>query len=345
MVKIEIIPESIELIKLTDEEYFSNKYKDYISNSKLSLLNPDEEGSIEKFELGFESKFSDSFELGGAVHAIVLQPDEYIISDLHKPSGKLGIFVTEVLNYRKKGFTLIDSFNEASKKSDYYSSSLTSTRLKKAIKTGLPFYLKRYKKSENKKIQEIYLSKSNFDKYKMCLTGISENIKFQNLIKPEGFIQDPEVFNEFAIFCEANVFFDDVLVKKIKLKSKLDNFTIDHESKIITLNDLKTTGKPVNFFMGSKIKKINDSGEEELIWIPGSFQKYRYYRQMGMYLWMLQSAIKHIYKYDYKYNVNMLVVETIPNFKSKVYKVPNSSITKGLNELKQLLIYYAKESK
>ena len=72
MVKIEIIPESIELIKLTDEEYFSNKYKDYISNSKLSLLNPDEEGSIEKYESGFDSKFSDSFELGGAVHAIVL---------------------------------------------------------------------------------------------------------------------------------------------------------------------------------------------------------------------------------------------------------------------------------
>lgn len=345
MVKIEIIPESIELIKLTDEEYFSNKYKDYISNSKLSLLNPDEEGSIEKYESGFDSKFSDSFELGGAVHAIVLQPDEYKISDLHKPSGKLGVFVTEVLKCRQNGLDLSSSFKIASEKSDYYSSSLSSTRLKKAIKTGLPFYLERYKKFENEKIQELYLSKANYDKYLMCLKGISDNPKFQNLIKPEGFIQDPDVFNEYAIFCEADIFFDEVLVKRIKLKSKLDNFTIDHENKIITLNDLKTTGKPVNFFMGSNIKKLDEANNEELIWVPGSFQKYRYYRQMGMYLWMLQVAIKKLYNYEYKYNVNMLVVETIPNFKSKVYKVSNADINKGLNELKQLLIYYAKESK
>ena len=40
MAVIEIVPESIQLIKMTDEEYFSDKYKDYISNSKLGLLNP-----------------------------------------------------------------------------------------------------------------------------------------------------------------------------------------------------------------------------------------------------------------------------------------------------------------
>ena len=38
MSSIRIIPESIELLKMSDEEYFSDKYKDYVSNSSLSLF-------------------------------------------------------------------------------------------------------------------------------------------------------------------------------------------------------------------------------------------------------------------------------------------------------------------
>lgn len=41
MVTVEIIPESIELIKMSDEEYFRD-YKNYISNSRLGFLNEDE---------------------------------------------------------------------------------------------------------------------------------------------------------------------------------------------------------------------------------------------------------------------------------------------------------------
>ena len=39
---IELTPilDSLQLLKITDEEYFSDKYKHYISNSRLGLLNP-----------------------------------------------------------------------------------------------------------------------------------------------------------------------------------------------------------------------------------------------------------------------------------------------------------------
>ena len=98
MVEIEIIGNTIELIKLTDEEYFSPKYKDYISNSRLGFLNEAEGGSEEKFLSGFKSEYSDSFELGSAVHSIILQPDSYFISNITKPSGKLGVFIEEIFN-------------------------------------------------------------------------------------------------------------------------------------------------------------------------------------------------------------------------------------------------------
>ena len=73
MAQIEIIKESIQLIRMTDEEYFSDKYKDYISNSKLGLFNPAQDGSFEKYKKGFGNKYSDSFALGNAVHCMTLQ--------------------------------------------------------------------------------------------------------------------------------------------------------------------------------------------------------------------------------------------------------------------------------
>jgi hypothetical protein len=52
MEQVEIIPESIRLLKIDDATYFGPEYKDYISNSKLKLINPDEGGSREKYEQG-----------------------------------------------------------------------------------------------------------------------------------------------------------------------------------------------------------------------------------------------------------------------------------------------------
>ena len=65
---------------MSDPEYFAQK--DYISNSKLGLINPDEDGSPEKFQFGISSEYSESFALGSAIHATILQPDYYIISDI-----------------------------------------------------------------------------------------------------------------------------------------------------------------------------------------------------------------------------------------------------------------------
>lgn len=344
MVKIEIIPESIELLKMSDEEYFSEKYKDYISNSKLGLLNPEEGGSIEKFKTGFKSGYSDSFELGSAVHCILLQPDFFHISDIRKPTGKLGIFAENVLKYRRKGYIISDSIYNASVDADYYSGKLQNNRLKTAIKSSLPFYLKRNKiVDELQEKTHLYLSETIYNKVDSCLSGALNNLKFINRLNPSGLLEKPEIFNEYAILCEANIYEDDSLIKTIKLKAKLDNFTIDHEEEIITLNDLKTSGKPVNFFMGNKIKQIDESGKEYYAWIDGSFQKYRYYRQMGMYMWLLQAAILKKYGICYKFKANMLVIETIPNFNSKVYKVSNKYINQGLIELKKLLTIVAYE--
>lgn len=64
-IKLTPIIETLQLLKITDEEYFSPKYKNYISNSRLGLLNPKQGGSITKFFEGFVNDgYVSCFELG-----------------------------------------------------------------------------------------------------------------------------------------------------------------------------------------------------------------------------------------------------------------------------------------
>jgi len=343
MAEITIIPESIQLVKMSDTEYFSSDFSAYLSNSKIGLLNPLEGGSIEKFLSGFEGDYSDSYELGSAVHCMTLQENSFFISNIRKPSGKLGVFAENVFLYRKNGATIKSAIELASKKANYYATSLSNNRLKTAIKKSISFYRKKIRIVEDvSEKAPIYLSDAMFDKYVNCMTAVVGNSKIQKLLKPEGLFSIPEVYNELAILCELEFMTDEGEFIVIPFKAKLDNFTIDHETKVITLNDLKTTGKPVKYFMGNKVHS-----EEGEVWYNGSFQKYRYYRQMSVYLWLLQAAIKQLYPSlsDYSFKANMLVVETIPEFGADVFKIGGKSIKAGLEEFKTLLTYYAEWKK
>lgn len=332
---LEIIPESIQMIKMSDEEYFSSKYKEYISNSKLSLLNPLEGGSYDLFSNGFPNKYSESYEFGSVIHSILLQPESYNISDINKPSGKLGLFAEEFYKLRKTKVKIADAIKQASINSDYYSNSFTKKRIQTAISSSLDFYLKRIKDTST---NSIYLSKAIKDKAVQCLDCI-KNSDIPKFLNPDSIFGEVESFNEYAIFCEILVKYTSGLEVILKIKGKIDNFTINRETSTITLNDLKTTGKPVNYFMGNF---INNQTE----WIDGSFQKYHYYRQMGMYLFLLQAAIKQLKNiHNYTLKSNMLVIESFPNFNSRIFVVNGNYIKAGLDEFKELINLVVNERK
>lgn len=340
MTHIEIIPESIKLIKMTDEEYFSSKYDKYTSNSKLALLNPLQGGSITKYKAGYKSSYSPSFELGSAVHGMLLQPHDFVISPLSKPSGKLGEFVLAVYKARRKNISLEKAINIAKKESDYYVNSLTPNRIKTAIKSGLSFYIGKLKEDKviNTTEQILYLSDAIREKFIQCIDSAKKDVKLMGKLNPDHLVVPVESFNEYAIFCDLKITIDSK-EHIIPIKCKIDNFTIDHELGIITLNDLKTTGRPVSYFMGNYVPQTDELGVTKKVWMNGSFQKYHYHRQMGLYFWLLSSAIKHIYDYDYDLKANMLLVETIPPFNTRVCPINGVHIKKGLDEFKKLIIY------
>ena len=222
MVEIKIIPESLTLLKMTDAEYFSNTYKDYVSNSKLGLINPAEDGSEEKFELGYKSGYSDSFELGSAVHAMLLQPESFFISSCEKPTGKLGIFAEEVFQLRVNNpqLTLFSAIAQASETADYYSGKLSTTRLKTAIKSSIQYYLDRIRTIEAVEGKvPIYLSKPLKEKYLQCITNATANRELMGKLVPQGLLNPVDTFNEYAILCDLEVT-DGDKITLIKFKAK-----------------------------------------------------------------------------------------------------------------------------
>ena len=76
-IKLKPIIDSLRLEDISDAEYFSEKYYDFISNSRLSYINPDQDGSPNKYFNERPNLYLDSLVLGSAVHELTLQPDDF----------------------------------------------------------------------------------------------------------------------------------------------------------------------------------------------------------------------------------------------------------------------------
>ena len=155
------------------------------------------------------------------------------------------------------------------------------------------------------------------EKLAQCLTSVEQCKAIQNLLHPEGFLTEPIILNEAALFIDIKASYKDKETV-LKIKGKLDNFTIDNGD--IVLNDLKTTGHYIDQF-------------------KESFENYHYYRQIALYGWMLKLYAKAYHNIDKitSFTANMLLVSTIPTYKAGIYKVSKSAVSKGFTELIDLL--------
>lgn len=311
MIKICPILSSLNVIDVSDESYF-NEYKDYISNSRLSLINPDQGGSVEKY-LANEKVTSSSFLLGSAVHAEILQPGEFtIFGNVSRPTAKLGLMADELADSYPN--ITDDLIVAASDKISYYKGKMNADRISDVRSKCQEYWAKRkYLAGDN----NLYLDDPTYIKYKGCVNSINDNVEIQKLLHPEGLFEEPIIHNELAI----TIVFEAINtetgeVKELPFKAKLDNHTITDGN--VVLNDLKTTGHLLQDF-------------------PESFNKYHYYRQMAVYAWLLITMCGAMQIPIESLTANMLVVSTVPDFHSQVFKVKTSDIVRGFNEFKSLL--------
>lgn len=325
---VKLIPllDTIQLIEMSDEEYFSDKWAGYISNSKLALINPDQDGSPQIYKEGLSKhpKYSDSLVFGSAVHELVLQPKEFaVVNNVDRPTAKMGAMADELYKtfLSNKGVVSDKDIIAASDKIDYYKGKMDSIKIENVKDKCINYWLDRRDweaEHNNSGTEPIYLDPKSREKLQLCLASVEANKEVQDLLHPKGVFEEPISMNEAALFMDVKAEHEGKETI-LKLKGKLDNFTIDTETNEVVLNDLKTTG-------------------HWLIDFGDSFKKYHYNRQMAMYAWMLRSYVEK--QYNIKPSslmANMLLVCTVPDYRAGVFRVTNGEIRKGFLEFKDLL--------
>lgn len=321
-VKLTPLMGTIQFIEMNDEEYFSAKYADYISNSKLALINPEQDGSPEMYleGLGKHGKYSDSLTLGSAVHELTLQQEKFfLVTNVDRPTAKLGSMADELYKYYCKAPYCVSESQviEASNKIDYYKGKMNTEKIQNVLDKCMPYWKGKLETQIDDKAP-IFLDAKSREKLQLCMASITSNKKIQKLLHPEGFMEIPISVNEAALFMDVKAEYDDEEII-LKLKAKLDNFTYDAESGEVVLNDLKTTGHWLTDF-------------------PESFEKYHYARQMAMYSWMLKLYVEQAYHaVPTSLTANMLLVSTVPDYRCGVYKVTGKQVQEGFLEMKDLL--------
>lgn len=317
--KITIKPllETLKLEKIDDETYFSEKYKNYVSNSRLGLLKT--KGAKAFFE-GIKSDYNPSFAFGSNLHALVLQPELFeLIDTVFKPTAKAGLMADYL--YNEEGFTPSDDkIKAASYEIGYYKDKLTSNRLKEFREKAEPYWKDRFLYEQKNPIgnkTRIYTDEKSVFTLKSCLKSIEDNKEFSKLLYPEGVLEDIHVYNEVTILLDVEISIPGYDSKIYKLKAKLDNFTIDEEGNTITVNDLKTT---------SRFAKEFDP------------TYYSYQREIGFYSMLLKLCSERFFNLiNPIIKGNFLVVSTIPEYNTLVYPMTNKLYKSGINEITFLL--------
>ena len=327
-IKITPIIESLRLQKISDDIYFSEKYSNYISNSRLGLINPEQDNDPQAFFEGLSkhSKYSDALIFGSSVHELILQPDLfYLCEEVDRPTSKAGFMADELYNQFKGENPTEEAIIAASDKIDYYKGKMNEKRITELREKCNNYWITRaeYEKKYSSSAIPIYLDAKSRDRVKCCIEALNKNKKIQELLYPSGFLEEPVSENELAILLDVKIEIPTIDPFILRLKAKLDNFTIDKESNTITVNDVKTIGKILSYF--------NEN-----------FEKFHYYRELAIYSWLLSLCAKKFYGMDEcTVKSNCLIVSTIPDFYTKVYEVTKKDLIKGWNEFKKLLILVA----
>lgn len=319
--KITPIIDSLKLEKIEDSVYFSEKYSNYISNSRLGLM---KSGGPEAFFGGFKSIFSNSLALGSAVHEVCLQKDLfYICTEINsKPTAKVGAIADIIYDKLKGEIPTSQDICDAAVKIDYFHGILTEKQINSVLEKCIPYWNDRkafetaYK--ENKEV--IYLDNKTRETALNCINAINNNEYIQNILCPHNDFGEIISENEQAILLDVLVEAPELNAKFIlKLKSKLDNYVIDTFTEEIQVNDIKTLGRIVSDF------SIN-------------IENYGYNREIAMYSFLLSLVAK---KY---YNLNnptvkghYLVVSTIPQYYTKIVPMTKGMFIEGFKEFKMLL--------
>ena len=324
MEKIKFTPllDSLYLEKISDSVYFSAKYSNYISNSRLSLINPAQEGSPELFFSGFKPKYSAAFDLGSGTHSLTLQKDLYeVCMEVDKPTAKMGALADRLYTTFLNHMPTIEEITKEAIIVDYYRGNLNQKKLDNIYEKCIPYWESRkaFEAFYDGTKELLYFDPKSRETVLNCVKALENNTLIQKLLHPTGLFENPISEMELAILLDIKVEVPNHDPFILKLKAKVDNFTVDKESNTITVNDVKTIGRIVS--------------EMQM-----NIDRFHYNREFAVYSYLLSLCAKKFFGLENPtIKGNYLVVSTIPQYYTKVIELTPQMFQEGFKEFQYLM--------
>ena len=309
-----------ESIQIMENDFYSKPFQFSYSSLNKLMWNP--QAFYQMYVLGNREEKTESYLVNGKIiHALLLEPEkfdqQFIVSPGKLPTDSTRSVVDRVFAHATELQANGDTRTEFIDFSDAVLDVLKDINLHQSLKTDQQRIDKMYT-AEAMNYWEFLKAKGNKtlidqETYEFCNTGV-ELIKMNphicNLIGCNlNEFSNKEVFNELPLDITIND-------KPFGLKGIVDNVVIDHDAKIININDIKTTSKDLKDF-------------------PESIEFYNYWMQAAIYSTII--AIKFINLIDrgYQFKFHFVVIDKA--YQVYAFPVSENTLNNWFNKLNDVL--------
>jgi len=297
-----------ESIQTMETDFYAKPFSFSYSSLNKLLWNP--QAFYQMYVLGNREEKTESYLVNGKIiHALLLEADkfndQFIVSPSNLPTGSTRTVVDRIFAHAQELQASGDTRTEFTEYSDAVIDVLKDINLHQSLKTDQQRIDKMYT-PEAMNYWEFLKARGNKtlidqETYDFCKTGvdiIKLNKQVCNLIACNtNDFSNKEVFNELPVECKINN-------KPYGLKGIIDNLVIDHDAKIISINDIKTTSKDLKDF-------------------PESIEFYNYWLQSAIYSTIIAIKFLHLIEGGYQLKFHFVVIDKA----FQVYPFPVSENT------------------
>jgi hypothetical protein len=309
----DLMNESIEKL---EGNFYSKKF--YFSYSSLNKLIWNPAVFHQLYILGLKEEKQDAHLVQGKViHALLLEPenfqDNFIVSPGNLPTGNPKIVIDRVfahhieLSRNGDERTMLPEFMDAildiMKDMNYHQSLKTDQqRLDKILTPESENYWNFLKAKGNKTL----LDQETYDFCYNAVELIKTNKELCSLLACDiNDFDNKQVYNELPLML-------DLPNRIFGLKGIVDNLVIDHDQKILYINDVKTTSKDLKDF-------------------PETVEFYSYWMQAVIYCTLVSLHFANLMSVGYKVKFHFVVIDRM--FQTYAFPVQESTLNEWADRL------------
>jgi hypothetical protein len=309
-----------ESVQHLEKDFYKKKF--YFSYSSLNKLLWNPAVFYQLYIMGLKEEKVDSHLVQGKIiHALLLEKDKFndlfVISPTNLPTGNLRSVIDKVFYHhtelKRSGDlrTKLEEFDNAildvMKDMNYHQSLKTDQqRLDKVFTADVFNYWTFLQTKGNKTL----IDQESYDFCVNAVEIVKTNKKVCDLIGCNVTeFDNKEIQNEIFLQLEMKD-------KNFGLKGIVDNLVIDHDQKIIYINDLKTTSKDLKDF-------------------PETVDFYSYWLQAIMYITLISMTHANLLDSGYELKFHFVVIDRA--FQTYAFPVSENTINKWLEKFKEVL--------